>query len=82
MNNKNITGYLYKLAIKSWEKGEREKLEVLRHLVYFIEGPKKCRLFCHWKDNLNIEATMCNKKRRNFAIELKEKIKKIYPELE
>lgn len=78
MENKNITGYLYKIALKSWKENEGYKLNVLRFLVYFISSPDKAFLFEEWKENLVFSTTVKDEKIKNFAIELKEKLEKNY----
>lgn len=79
INDKNLSNYLYKILRRN---GDGYTTWVIGGMIWYCEGYQKLRIFDYWKKSLNKMCSHPNVKIKNSAIELKEKLKKVCPELE
>lgn len=79
INEKNLSNYLFKLYINN---NNPDMIWVLGSLVWYCQGIKNLKMIPEWKNNLK---GYCNCENGRFVLiaqELKEKLKKVCPELE
>lgn len=81
ISEKNLSNYLYKLYINN-KYNNPDIIWVLGSLVWYCEGIKNLKMITGWKDNLKEYCNRENYRITPIAQELKEKLKKVCPELE
>lgn len=82
INEKNLSNYLYKLYKNYSYNYSSDHIWVLGSLVWYCEGIENLKMITGWKDNLKGYCNCGNYKLVQIAQELKEKLKKVCPELE
>lgn len=79
---KKLSNYLYKLYKNYSYNHCPDHIWVLSSLVWYCEGIENLKMIIGWKDNLKGYCNCGNYRFVQIAQELKEKLKKVCPELE